>query len=155
MAGLCDGGNEPPGSLKASKHISGQSFLRNTSPPQHRKVYRNILSEWLLPQLEEEVPNYILQQDGAPAHCVEESLVTLNGPISSEAGVEMLNSAKIPGKQAVTLSEEEIGVTRTGIQQAQQNLTSVQSKENSGRQMGAIPKRVKELRHKSRRREVE
>ncbi|KAJ4430193.1 hypothetical protein ANN_22403 [Periplaneta americana] len=58
--------------------------------------------------------------------------------------------AKFSGKQAVTSPEEETGVTRTGIQQAQQNKTSVQANGNSGHQMGAIPKRVKELRSKSR-----
>ncbi|GFX59139.1 DUF4817 domain-containing protein [Trichonephila clavipes] len=31
-------------------------------------IYRDMLSEWLLPQLEEAVPDFILQQDGAPPH---------------------------------------------------------------------------------------
>ncbi|KAJ4429872.1 hypothetical protein ANN_22076 [Periplaneta americana] len=50
----------------------------------------------------------------------------------------------------MTSTEEETGVTRTGVQQAQQNKTSMQANGNSGHQMGAIPKRVKELRSKSR-----
>ncbi|KAJ6662427.1 hypothetical protein lerEdw1_011840 [Lerista edwardsae] len=31
-------------------------------------IYRDMLSEWLLPQLDEAVPDFILQQDGAPPH---------------------------------------------------------------------------------------
>jgi hypothetical protein len=31
-------------------------------------TYFDMLSEWLLPQLEEEVPDFILQQDGSPPH---------------------------------------------------------------------------------------
>ncbi|GFU78490.1 DUF4817 domain-containing protein [Trichonephila clavipes] len=31
-------------------------------------IYQDMLSEWLLPQLEEAVPYFILQQDGAPPH---------------------------------------------------------------------------------------
>ncbi|KAJ4439965.1 hypothetical protein ANN_08096 [Periplaneta americana] len=42
------------------------------------------------------------------------------------------------------------GVTRTGFQQAQQNKTPMKANGNSGHQMGAIPKWVKELRSKSR-----
>ncbi|KAJ4441905.1 hypothetical protein ANN_11765 [Periplaneta americana] len=60
------------------------------------------------------------------------------------------NSAKISGKHAVTSTKEETGVTRTGMQQAQQNKTAMQANGNSGHQMGAILKRVKELRSKSR-----
>ncbi|KAJ4442524.1 hypothetical protein ANN_04111 [Periplaneta americana] len=67
-----------------------------------------------------------------------------------EINANVSNSAKISGKQAVASTEEETGVTRTGIQQAQQNETSVQANGNSGHQMGGIPKRVKELRSKSR-----
>ena len=32
-------------------------------------IYQDMLSEWLLLQLEEAVPNLILQQDCAPPHC--------------------------------------------------------------------------------------
>jgi transposase len=32
------------------------------------KIYLDMLSKWLLPQLEEEVPDFILQQDSAPPH---------------------------------------------------------------------------------------
>ncbi|KAJ4440381.1 hypothetical protein ANN_08522 [Periplaneta americana] len=67
-----------------------------------------------------------------------------------ETNANVLNSAKFFGNQAVTSSEEETGVTRTGIQQAQHNNTLVQANGNSGHQMVAIPKRVKELRYKSR-----
>ncbi|GFY24195.1 DUF4817 domain-containing protein [Trichonephila clavipes] len=31
-------------------------------------IYQDMLSEWLLPQLEESVPDFFLQQDGAPPH---------------------------------------------------------------------------------------
>lgn len=31
-------------------------------------IYQDMLSEWLFPQLEEAVPGFILQQDGAPPH---------------------------------------------------------------------------------------
>nr|CAH7733329.1 unnamed protein product [Callosobruchus chinensis] len=31
-------------------------------------VYAGMLSEWLMPQLEEKVPNLVFQQDGAPPH---------------------------------------------------------------------------------------
>ncbi|GFX86738.1 DUF4817 domain-containing protein [Trichonephila clavipes] len=31
-------------------------------------LYQDMLSEWLLPQLEESIPDFILQQDGAPPH---------------------------------------------------------------------------------------
>ncbi|GFW03825.1 DUF4817 domain-containing protein [Trichonephila clavipes] len=31
-------------------------------------IYQDMLSEWLLPQLEKAVPDFILQQNGAPPH---------------------------------------------------------------------------------------
>ncbi|GFV46414.1 DUF4817 domain-containing protein [Trichonephila clavipes] len=34
----------------------------------NRDIYQDMLSEWLLPQLEETVPDFIFQQDGAPPH---------------------------------------------------------------------------------------
>ncbi|KAJ6658220.1 hypothetical protein lerEdw1_001487 [Lerista edwardsae] len=45
-------------------------------------IYRDMLSEWLLPQLDEAVPDFILQQDGAPPHWHNNDLRQLKQRIS-------------------------------------------------------------------------
>ena len=44
--------------------VFGPFFLAENSI--NGDIYQDMLSEWLLPQLEEAVPDFILQQDGAP-----------------------------------------------------------------------------------------
>ncbi|GFX62853.1 uncharacterized protein TNCV_3351791 [Trichonephila clavipes] len=41
-------------------------------------IYLDMFSEWLLPQLEEAVPDFILQQDGTPLHWIKNVREFLN-----------------------------------------------------------------------------
>ncbi|KAJ4452159.1 hypothetical protein ANN_03677 [Periplaneta americana] len=92
--------------------------------------------------LRRKIQEFYTMQKEVPT--LEKLLKVAREAINFQGGRETLR------KQAVTSSEEETRVTRTGIQQAQQYKTSVQANGNSGHQMEAIPKRVEELRSKLR-----
>ncbi|KAJ4432004.1 hypothetical protein ANN_20618 [Periplaneta americana] len=185
MEGLCEGGNEPPGSLKAIRkfkiELRPRSKFWSRPAIQFRQLDPAKDSARKNGQFAKLIKDKI--KINSLVFSVEECLVTVKEPIVDseenernrkifkekinnivskgevsdtnvvsvcESFVNVSNSAKISGKQAVTSTEEETGVTQTGIQQAQQNKTPMQSNGNSGHQMGAVPKRVKELRSKSR-----
>ncbi|KAJ4442997.1 hypothetical protein ANN_04645 [Periplaneta americana] len=120
MAGLCEGGNEPPGSLKArSSAKSYPAFVLNglrenpgenlnqltrlnqdlnPDPLVSRRgkrstvygpyffaentvtgaTYLQMLQDWLFPQMTNDNPNFIFQQDGAPPHWYREVRRNLN-----------------------------------------------------------------------------
>ncbi|KAJ4441206.1 hypothetical protein ANN_11057 [Periplaneta americana] len=93
MAGLCEGGNEPPGSLKASdfgvlqatvtsrywsdsnqRHYEELATSFGTTTTDRVKstvtgmIYLDMLQNWLMRQLNEDSNDYISQEDGSPCH---------------------------------------------------------------------------------------
>nr|CAH7734498.1 unnamed protein product [Callosobruchus chinensis] len=49
-----------------NRHVFGPFFFAEKTAT--GIVYADLLSEWLMPQLEEKVPDFVFQQDGAPPH---------------------------------------------------------------------------------------
>ena len=49
-----------------NRHVLGPFFFAEKSVTSI--VYADMLSEWLMPHLEEKMPNFVFQQDGAPPH---------------------------------------------------------------------------------------
>ncbi|KAJ4445823.1 hypothetical protein ANN_12508 [Periplaneta americana] len=120
MAGLCEGGNEPSGSLKAICNYNidfQESFLATDTVFQKPDTKNNTGKNQEYRSL-------------SKGEVSDTSVVSVH-----ESNANVSNSAKISGMQPVTSTEEETGVTRTGIQQvqqAQQNKTSMQANGNSG-----------------------
>ncbi|KAJ4442594.1 hypothetical protein ANN_04182 [Periplaneta americana] len=154
MVSLCEGGNKSPGSLQAIfKPPAWLSRLRSLPADLKLRLGAGSIPAWadypvgFFPRFSPTV-RIILKEKIKNIVSSDTNVVSVR-----ESNANLSNSAKICGKQAVTSTEEETGVTRTGIQQvqqAQQNKSSMQANGNSGHQIGAIPKRVKELRSKSR-----